>query len=184
MKKFTSYTDESGQVENGRDFIVVTVIIDSDDVNKIEKELLIIEKESKKNEKWTNSNVTKRISYTKLLLERKMFKNMKAYFMIYRNKEDYVHLVSSQVVKAILSYANNENYEAKIFLDKVNNRIHESIRKEIRRYKIRYKKIRSIKDDINSILRLSDALCGLIRDMKNKRIDKSYKEIFEKLEKI
>lgn len=184
MKKINTYSDESGQAASGKDFIVSTVIIDTKNVGNLESLLITIEKESNKIRKWTDSSMKKRANYAKLLLRRKIFSTVTVYYTIYRNKEDYVPLISTHLAKSILDHTKGEKYVAKIFLDKVNNKIHKMIRGEIKSHKIRYRKIRSLDDTNNVYLKLADAICGLARDINNRGIDESYSIIFKKLKKI
>lgn len=104
------------------------------------------------------------------------------YFNVYKNKEDYVSLVSSHMAKSIISYAGDEReYKATIFLDKVNNRVTTGVSRDIKRFRVHFKKIRALDDSNNVGLKFADAICGLIRDMDHEKIPLIYKEIYKKL---
>ncbi len=57
----------------------------------------------------------------------------------------------------------------------------ENIKRELKQYRIRYRKINALDDTNNVGLKFIDTICGLIRDIENKDIDESYKTIFKKL---
>lgn len=180
MKKFTTYTDESGIVKK-RKFIVATVIVNNDKREEFEQLLREIEEESSKKKKWADVGVQTRVRYTKLVIKKGIFNLCTVYYSQYFSKEEYVTLVSSQVAKSILTYAGNKEYKATILLDKVNKKMTENIKRELKRYNIRYRKIKGLDDTNNLGLKFIDTICGLVRDIENKDIDDSYKIIFKKL---
>ena|SRR6266446_4461537 len=183
MKRFTTYTDESGIVKREK-FIVTTALVNNNDSENFQKLLAEAEKDSGKSKKWTDVGVRIRTRYTQLLLKKDIFKLCTVYFSIFNNKADYVSLVSSHIAKSITNYAGLDKYNATIFIDRVNKRITDGIKKDIKHYKIRFKKIRSLDDTNNVGLKFVDAVCGLIRDIENDKIDKSYKTIYKKLKQI
>lgn len=183
MRRVTTYSDESGIITRKK-FIVATAIVNNKDCETFQQLLQEIEQESGKRKKWTDVGVETRARYTKLLLKKRIFSICTVYFAIYNSQSNYVSLVSSQVAKSILNYANTEEYIATIFLDKVNKKITTGIQKDIKRYKIRFKKIRALDDTNNVGLKFIDAICGLIRDINNKDIDDSYGKIYKKLKEV
>ncbi len=180
MKRFTTFTDESG-IATRKKFIVATAIINNEKCEEFQQLLSAIESESGKNKKWADVGVMTRTRYTQLLLKKDVFNLCTVYFSVFNNKQDYISLVSSHVAKSVINYANTAEYKATIFLDLVNNRITEGIQKDIKLYKIRYRKIRALDDTNNVGLKFIDAMCGLIRDIENRNIDPSYKKIHRKL---
>lgn len=183
MRQFTTYTDESG-ITSRPNFIVVTVIVQNKNREEFEILLEEIEKTSGKSKKWADVGVEKRKTYTKLLLKRNIFNLCTVYFSVFNNKEDYVPLVSSQVAKSVINYSDNSDYKSTIFLDEVNNKTTEKVKKAIKQYKIKFKKIIALDDNNNVGLKFADAMCGLIRDIGNKKIDDSYKTIYNRLKEI
>ncbi len=180
----STFTDESGQDTKGRLFVVSTVILLAGKSQNIETRLLEIEKESKKIKKWTDVANKRRISYTKLLLKKKIFSDVTIYFSVYKNKLDYEALIGSHIAKAILDYVEGERYLAKIFIDRMNKSSIVKIKKEIKLLHVRYRKIRQINDKSSSLIRLADSICGLVRDLSNKNLDQSYKTIANKIKEI
>ena len=182
MKRFTTYTDESGIVKKGK-FIVATVIVNNANCEKFQQLLEEIEEESGKKKKWADVGITTRSRYANLLLKKGIFNLCTIYHAVFYSKEDYVFLVSSQVAQSIINYADHKEYKATIFLDKVNNQTTEGLKRGLKRYKIRFKKIKALDDTDNVGLKFIDAICGLIRDINNTKIDPSYKRIYNKLKK-
>ena len=182
--KFSSYTDESGQDTKGKIFFVCTLIIDNKKFVELDTCLKAIEVESKKEKKWHGAGNQKRHLYIKLLLEKRIFDNVTCYYGCFENKKDYIDLVSSSITKSILTYAGSTKYEAKIFIDKMDKRTITSIKKELKQYHIRYKKITGLSDESSSFIRLADAICGVLRDLKNKNVPKVYLLLQKKLKEV
>lgn len=57
-----------------------------------------------------------------------------------------------------------KNYTVTIIIDGLNDREMEAVRKELKKLKITYKKIRGMKDEQDAILRLADSIVGFLRD--------------------
>lgn len=182
--KINTYTDESGQDTAGKYFIVVTAIIETELASKLESLLLEIEEKSGKTKKWSDSGNRKRHKYISELLEKNLLAKIKVFYSKFENKSDYISLIGSHIAKSILFVVGNNDYQTKIFLDRINKKEELKLSKEIKSYKIRYKKIRGIRDEGNAFIRLSDAICGLIRDLKNRNCANNYKKIFLKITEI
>lgn len=184
MLKINTYTDESGQDTKGKVFVVCTIIILSDEVEAVEKMLAEVESDSDKNKKWHQSGDKRRHKYINLLLEKKVFNHVYIYYSEYKNKIDYTYLVGSHIAKVILSFVDSKEYNSKIFIDKMDKRTMLGLTNEIKKYRIKYKKIRGLTEESNTCIRLVDALCGLIRDIPNKQIPNCYKVVFSKMKQV
>ncbi len=184
INKINSYTDESGQDTSGKVFVVATVVVSADSAELIENKLLKIEKISNKTQKWYDSGFIRRRDYIKLLLKEKILLKIDILYSRFENKADYVVLISSHIAKAILTSVGDTDYLSKVFVDKMDKKTHQRIAKEIKTYHIRYKKISRLSDQNSALIRLADAICGLVRDMDNKNVASCYKDLFSKLKKI
>ncbi|MEK9155963.1 MAG: DUF3800 domain-containing protein [Patescibacteria group bacterium] len=182
--KISSYTDESGQDTQGKYFVVCTIICQSEKNKEVETALLDIEQESEKLKKWYDTGNKRRHKYINLLCEKNILNQIKIYYTVYQNKKDYINLIGAHVAKAILAYASNRSYTAKIFMDRISNQEMMKLKKEIKSYHIHYKKMRGIKDESNALIRLADAMCGLCRDLNNKNVAKCYRKLFAKAREI
>lgn len=184
MIKIYTYSDESGQDTKGQYFIVCTVIITDSNKDKVEKELLEIEKISHKTNKWNKTSTKYRQKYIETLINKKIFSFLSIYYSEFTNKKDYIDLIASHIAKSVINYTDSKNYTAIIFYDKTNKSEIQQLRKEINKYKIKYKKIRNLSDKSSSLIRLADATCGLIRDLDNKKHPEIYEKIGKKIIKI
>lgn len=182
--KINTYTDESGQDTQGRTFIVCTAIVNTETINITEKQLLEIENKSKKIRKWHNSNSTKRKCYIDFILEQHITDSVEIYYTQYQNKLDYINLVGSHIAKTIISCVNKQEYSSKIFVDKIDKQAMLNLGKEIRSFHIRYKKIRGITEEASPFIRLVDAICGMIRDINDRKCPKSYQILLSKIKPI
>lgn len=179
-----TYTDESGQDTHGKVFVVCTIIVPSESSTTIETALNDIEKESGKLQKWFASGDHKRHQYANQIIKNKILNNMEIIYSRNENKKDYIKLTAAHIAKAILFYAKSEKYIAKIFIDKMDKRTLNLIQKEIKLFHIRYKKIRGLSDDSNSLIRLADAMCGMLRDLNKRNRPASYVKILAKMKEV
>lgn len=179
-----TYTDESGQDTQGKIFIVCTIIIPSDKESHLESNLKAIEIKSRKTKKWYESGNKKRNAYVKLILEDQLLTNLEIFCSIYENKKDYITLTSAHIAKAILSCTKDKKYIAKIFIDKMDKATINLLRHDIKLFHIRYKKIRGLSDAGSRLIRLADAICGLMRDLDKKKIPKNYNKLASRIQKI
>ncbi len=182
--KINSYTDESGQDTKGKYFVVCTVAVLSKNFENIEEIMNEIEKESDKYKKWHNTGNKRRHSYVKHILESGILNRLSVFYSVYQNKNEYTTLIGAHIAKAILAFTGAQKYEAKVFIDKLDKKALENIKKEIKSFHIRYKKIRGLSEESSSLIRLADAICGAIRDLDNKNVANSYKQLFKKLNMV
>lgn len=157
--KIDSFTDESGQDTKGRFFVVCTVILPSGAVPVVDAHLEEVERTSGKLKKWYHTGNKYRHRYVKGLMERRVFNELEVYYSSYQNKKDYIRLVGSHLAKAILAYSRNQESIAKIFIDKIDKGTLSRLKKEIKSFHIRYKKIRGLSEEASPFIRLADAAC-------------------------
>jgi len=163
-KKIYAYVDESGQDTKGLVFIVSVLVFEK------EKEYLAevlenIEKESgKNNAKWHKSRPEYREEYIEKIINCGALKK-KLFFEAFSDTKKYIELTSYATAKAILKKVINDNYQATVFVDGLKRKELLIFTKGLRDLKIKTRKIRGVKKDENDVLiRLVDAICGLIRD--------------------
>lgn len=170
-KKLVCFADETGQDTKGRFFLVVTCTIDASKVQTYEDLLQIAEtKSGKKCRKWTNCSNTIRIKFINYLISSGFPLSTIAY-SIYSNSLEYTHLISYTLAKAILrKVINTSKYSVKIFFDRVNKKVENGIKIELKKLKVRYKKIRGLKDESSALIRMTDSLAGFLRDSNENQI--------------
>ncbi|MBI2121059.1 MAG: hypothetical protein HYT94_05560 [Parcubacteria group bacterium] len=89
------------------------------------------------------------------------------FFEEFANSKQYLEMTSYAVAKAIFKRA-EENYTASIFIDGFTKREVEKFEKDLRGLRVKKRKVRSIrKKENDGLIRLADALCGLVRDARD-----------------
>ena len=141
-----SFTDESGQDTKGKIFVVCTVIIPASLTQEISEKLLELENKSGKVKKWFETGNKRRVSYLILLLEERIFQKIEVFYSKYQNKSDYVSLIGAHIAKAIILYSQDKPYLAKVFIDKMDRKTTQNLKKEIKSFRIKYRKIRGLTD--------------------------------------
>lgn len=166
-QKLYCYVDETGQDTQGKIFLVAVVLKEITNLESLELKLEKIElRTGKKQSKWkkTSKNIKKK--YLAELLKIKELKNS-VFYSIYEDIKEYSHLTSFTIAKAVLAKA-TKNYTVTVIIDGLNDREREIVRSELKKLKIRYNKIRGLKDEQNIFLRLSDAMAGFLREVYEK----------------
>ena len=125
-----------------------------------------IEKKSKKNNmKWNKAKHDCRRKYLEELTKINKLKK-KIFFNTFRDTKEYVNLTSLAASKAILKKVRmSHDYKVTVFIDGLRKTEINAFAKELRKLKVRTKKIRGVKkDENNAFIRLVDSICGLVRD--------------------
>lgn len=169
MKKLYCYIDESGQDTKGKFFVVGIVILEKER-NKLTQELKKIERESKKkNVKWHKSRQEYRKAYFEKILQSSLFKNT-IFFETFANSSYYLKLTSYAAAKAVLNKAGKQLYTATIYIDGFNRKEVANFSKELRALHVKKRKVRGVrKEENNALIRLADAICGLVRDAEEEK---------------
>jgi hypothetical protein len=162
-KKLYAYVDESGQDTGGIIFIVSILILEKekDLIIKFLKE--IEQKSGKKNAKWNKSHYKYRQIYIEEIANTHYL--MKSiFFETFGDNKKYIELTSYATAKAILKRA-NDDYKVTIFVDGFRKTEIKRFAKGLRDLHIKTRKIRGVKkEENNALIRLVDAICGLVRD--------------------
>ena len=82
----------------------------------------------------------RRIAYIKGILESRLTSLVKIYYTRYSNKSEYSKLVGAHIAKAVLFHVKSQDNQATIFIDRGNKKTLEEIKKEIKSFRITYKK--------------------------------------------
>lgn len=163
-KKFYAYIDESGQDTEGLVF-VVSILVTGHDKEALARDLEHIESVSKKrNIKWRKASRNARKIYIENLLS---VRNLKGsiFFDTFHGSKEYIELTSLATAKAILKKSGRDDYKVTIFVDGLKKGEMSTFSKGLKDLHIKTRKIRGVKkDENNALIRLVDALCGLIRD--------------------
>lgn len=164
VHKLYCFVDETGQDTEGRFFLVAVVLKSIEDLEILEKKLEDIEgKTGKRKLKWKKiSNFVKQKFLTELLQVKELKRSI--FYSVYEETKEYSKLTSLTVAKAVLANE-SENYTVTVIIDGLNNKERDVVREELKKLKIKYRKIRGMKDEQNIFLRLSDSMAGFLRDV-------------------
>jgi len=161
MHKFFCYVDETGQDTRGELFIVA-VVIAGEERDQLCQVCEDIERDSRKGRrKWVKTRYNRRLAYIRQVLERPIFEG-KLHFAVYRDAQDYSSLTVQTIARA-LSATGETDYKATIFIDGLPRSLERTVGLQLRRSGIRAKKVRGLKDENDALIRLADAVCGLVR---------------------
>jgi len=170
MQKLYCYVDESGQDTKGEFFLVSIIITEKEFKDKIEHILFNIERETgKRKTKWRPTPLKRKIKYLENVLCVNELKGSIFYDIYKNNQEEYIKLTGESVAMAIKIKA-EKNYSSTILIDGLNPAEQRKVVKIFRARRIHYKKVKGVRDQSNSIIRLADAMAGFIRDYKEGKI--------------
>lgn len=179
-QKLYCYVDETGQDTKGKLFLVTVVLKGQDELDSLKEKLNKIEKSTDKNLlKWTKSPFRVRNDYLIQLIDIKELKSS-IFYSTYQDTKAYVPLTSSTIAKSVLA-KEEDNYTVNIVIDGLKGKEQEAVRKDLKKLKIHYNKIRGMKDEQDVVLRLADSIAGFLRDYLEKQsyaqpIFKKFKE--------
>ncbi|OGC47704.1 hypothetical protein A2886_02940 [candidate division WWE3 bacterium RIFCSPHIGHO2_01_FULL_42_13] len=169
MIKLYCYVDETGQDTAGELFLVAVVLKEAHEVDFLEKRLEEIEAETgKKQLKWKKASNKIKKSYLKEISQLKELKQT-VYYSIYRSSKEYSKLTSLTIAKTVLSKG-LDDYSVHIIIDGLNNKEREIVRSELKTLRIKYGKIRGMRDQQSVFLRLADAMAGFLRDIAEEKL--------------
>jgi hypothetical protein len=162
-KRLFCYVDESGQDTQGELFVVSVVITDE------EREALIniceeIERQSGKGRvKWSKARHPQRLAYLQQVLRLPQLQG-KLYFGLYHETLDYLSAMIRTIALAISAAADAAEVQATVRIDGLPASQVQLVGSRLHRAGVRLKKVRGVKRDENdALIRLADALCGLVR---------------------
>ncbi len=165
--KLYCYVDETGQDTLGELFIVAIVVTDERQ-HELEKSLEAIEVATGKKTKWMKTRDKVRTAYASALIEQEFpatifVKNHKS------NKKDFDDLEVLATAQALSGYREahtirEDEYKVTITIDGLSKTVAARMASEFRKLGIKTRKIVGRKDESNAIIRLADAIAGLVRE--------------------
>lgn len=167
-QKIYCYVDETGQDTCGKLFIVVSIVIEkekeilSEDLEKIEIQ------SGKYLRKWIKTDKIIREKYLNAVLSLNKIKN-KVYFQMFKETKSYQDLMILVIAKSINRYVEQQEirqYQATIIIDGLKKTETRKVSKALRDLGTKVHKVRGIKDESDPIIRLADALAGMVRKSK------------------
>lgn len=166
--KLYCFVDETGQDTKGELFLVAILLHDNIGLEELGNTLELLETQTGKNKlKWQKTNKVIRDKYLSQLINIKELKNS-IFYATYNWTKEYSKLTSLTIAKAIFA-KNYEDYQVSIVIDGLNNKEREVVSHELKGLKIKYRKIRGMRDEQSVFLRLADTMAGFLRDMTEKQ---------------
>lgn len=164
VTKLYCYVDETGQDTKGELFLVAVVLKEIAGLEALERKLEKIEERTgKKQSKWKKISRNIKKKYLEELIHVKELKNA-IFYATYKASKEYSKLTSFTIAKAVLAKESN-NYTVTVIIDGLNDKERDIVREELKKLKIKYRKIRGMKDEQSIFLRLSDAMAGFLREV-------------------
>ena len=163
MQKLYCFVDETGQDTKGKIFLVSVIIPGKKEKEELEANLLEIEKRSgKKSVRWGSTRPESKVAYLKEIFSLKILQG-DIFYGVFKDTHEYVALTTYTIAQA-LSLKTQKQYQTTIIIDGLNKKERERVMQGLRTLQIRYRKIRGLKEQASSILRLADAIAGFLRD--------------------
>lgn len=163
MQKLYCYVDETGQDTKGQLFIIAIIISGSEQLEEVERKLIEIENSSKKRSlKWKKTHYKVKEVYLQALTNLEELKG-NIFYAIYSNMRDYIRLTSYAIADAIIERARGE-YIVTVAIDGISPKSALEVANVLKERRIRYRKVRGVRDESNAWIRLADAIAGFIRD--------------------
>lgn len=164
MKKLYCYVDETGQDTQGQLFVVVAVVTVEPD--ELRKHLEAAEATSGTGKaKWRRVRKGKG-AYLMAALSSTI--KIRVYYQVFTGLELSYELATVQATaNAIDAYRESENvgeYRATIIIDGLHRSLQNRTGKLLRGLGIRTKSVRGERDEASPIIRLADAIAGLVRE--------------------
>jgi len=168
MQRLYCYVDESGQDTKGKLFLVSVVITEQDLLGDLEKRLSGIEQESgKRQTKWRATSFDRRMAYLEAVFRLRSLQES-LFYAVYQATKEYVPLTTYTIAQAIGRKARG-TYQATIIIDGLNKKECQRMTRGLHQLRIKYRKVRGIKDESSPLVRLADALAGFLRDYEEGR---------------
>jgi hypothetical protein len=159
--KLYCFVDESGQDTKGG-FFVVTLVITDDDLEAWDQACLHFEQVSGKGAgKWKKTSYARRLEYMHLVIESRLFVGRLAY-AAYTGNQDYDSMKALTIARAVRHVGGKA--DKAIVIDGLRRRDFRDWGKRIRKQGVAIWKVAGANDENNSLIRLADAVSGLVRD--------------------
>lgn len=163
MPKLYEYIDESGQDTEGVLF-VVSVLVLSPQRYELEKALESIERESgKQKKKWTDTKHKERESYIRKVMKLEGLRQG-VFYDVLRGSKEYFKFTADVAASAVRGSTTSKD-EVTVYVDgftKIEIAKFRKILKPSMKARTFVKMMR--RDESSALIRLADALCGLLRD--------------------
>ena len=165
-QKLYAFVEETGQDTDGRLF-VVTVVISDETYQLLEATCEEYERLSKKGRrKWHGTNSIPRLEFMRLVVGDNRFRGVLCYSKLEdQNKPNYDRQTISTLVTSIRSKLDGDKYVVEVWIDGLTQTKRAEYATLLRRERLMNVHLHRVrKEESNTLIRLADALAGLLRD--------------------
>jgi hypothetical protein len=158
-----AYVDESGQDTEGLLFVVGIVVLE-EERDRLSQWLEKLEARTQKGPaKWHKSRHEFRQAYVEALAAAPGL-SQRIFVSLFQNTRQYQELTALTTAKAVLKRA-RPPYKVTIFVDGLSATAVVGFTRTLRGLHIQTRKVRGVrKEESSALIRLADAVCGLVRD--------------------
>lgn len=161
--KIYCYVDESGQHTQGELFIVSVVLVMGDDRDAYRSLCERVETESGKGLiKWTKAGYKKKLNYIARIVSASDSVG-KLFYALYHDTDQYIPKITETMAMAFAAADYSRNTKASIFIDGLPRAHRKTIGQGLRQAGIWAEKVRGINDQGEALIRLADAVAGLVK---------------------
>lgn len=162
-QKLYCYVDETGQDTKGKLFIV-SVVVAKEDREELTRFLEKVEIETgKKKVKWNKVKKEYKTAYFESIFNSKLFRN-KIFYSSGQESKEYKEVTLVTIASAVTAAKDTEDYKASIFIDGLPKSEIDTVAVKLRKIGIRTDRVRGVKDENEALIRLADAVSGLVRE--------------------
>lgn len=164
MGKIYCYVDESG-LDVGSVMFIVAVVITGDNCHELAALCQIIERETGKHPKWKKSSDETGIAFIQRLFY-ECDNEMQIYYAIRSRPDNFINATADIIVDAILTHSRKlgQSMRATVLYDGLARSKEVEVGARIRRQGAKAEHVRGIADDHEQLIRVADAICGLVRE--------------------
>jgi hypothetical protein len=175
--KLYCYADETGPDTKGKMFLVAVVITTSELRETIERNLEALEEKSGKGIlKWRLTSQSSKRSYLLGILGIDALQES-LFYAVYRGTKDYFKLIAKTLANAVIAVSRGRDYQATIYIDGLRKTEIKKIVRFLSAEGIKRRKVKGLRDESSTYIRLADALAGFFRDYEER--DSYTKELFQ-----
>jgi hypothetical protein len=162
-EKLYCYIDETGQDTKGRLF-VVSVVVAKRDRDELVGVLEQLERDSGKGYvKWRKAKRVFKYDYIERVLRHQLFAG-KIFYRVTERTQAYHQVTLNAIAATVRQATPQDKYKASVFIDGLPRGEARAVGTDLRKAGIATEKVRGVRDETNALIRLADAVAGVIRD--------------------
>jgi hypothetical protein len=163
LLRLYAYLDESGQETEGRIFVVGAVIVGNDHDEMIGLLEVIEARSGKRHLKWHHARPVFRQAYMQELVNLARLQGC-LFFSVFPHTRRY-HAATAEAAARAIRLKAGGRYKVTVLVDGLRKTERRAFAHDLRTARVTPYKVRGVlKEENNALIRLADAICGLVRD--------------------